>query len=69
MDPNEALRFARDAAARLIAQIDSAELLEEAEIDFDDVDTLVEAFDALDHWMSRGGYLPAPWRLMKRTGS
>jgi len=60
MDPNETLRKARAAAGALIALIDGSEssvddrLLTEAE-------DLAEAFQALDSWLSRGGFLPTAW--------
>lgn len=45
MDPNEALKRIRE----LINDGDSADVL------------LVEAFEALDNWLSRGGFLPSAW--------
>jgi hypothetical protein len=56
MDPNQALLNARDAARDLRSHIDRgnaspADLVEE----------LVEAFEALDGWISGGGFLPSDW--------
>lgn len=45
MDPNAALQKVRE----LINDGDSADVL------------LVEAFEALDDWLSKGGFLPDDW--------
>jgi hypothetical protein len=54
MDPDEALRNAREAVRRLNA--------DEFEVDSGDAMALVEAFEALDGWLSEGGFLPAAWK-------
>ena len=51
MDPNRALEDAREAC-RLHAMRGN---------DLDAFDDLVEAFEALDHWLSIGGFLPKEW--------
>lgn len=55
MDPDEALRLARRAAEQLHAA-DTVERQAEAGT------VLAEAFDGLDEWITRGGFLPEPWR-------
>ena len=59
MDPNEALRRAREAAG----------ILQDADDDgnFTDPETtnlgqLIESFNALDDWLTKGGFLPYDWR-------
>lgn len=52
MDPNEALQIIRTETALYRAM--GAEQL--------DVDRLVEAVDALDEWLSDGGFLPKDWQ-------
>lgn len=56
MDPNEALRLAREAAGEL-RQADDDDTLEGSQ-----VGQLVEAFEALDEWLSRDGFLPDDWK-------
>lgn len=65
MDPDVNLEEQRKLAARLIAQIDS----EPADdvIDLDDVDRLIELVQALDQWISRGGFLPQAWQKKEAT--
>lgn len=53
MDPDETLKSARAAAERVHASSDDAAI------------ELAEAFEALDGWLSKGGFLPADW---KRSG-
>ncbi len=60
MDPNETLRQARLTAAELLqktgsSQYDPYEILALAEV-------LAERFEALDEWISHGGFLPSAWR-------
>lgn len=59
MDPNETLRRARNIAARAFDGGASFELAE-----------LAEAFQDLDEWIMKGGFLPSQWeanRPKKRT--
>lgn len=56
MDPNATL-----ARIRMIAHtIESVGSCEE------DAQELVEAVQALDAWLTRGGYLPTPWATAPR---
>ena len=50
MDPNQALKDARDACKRWTHGEDHHAFNE-----------LVSAFQALDQWLSRGGFLPRDW--------
>ncbi len=50
MDPNANLEEQR----RLFAQLDNG-------IDFDALSRLAELAQALDEWLSKGGFLPRPW--------
>jgi hypothetical protein len=55
MEANEALRDAREARRRLT----------EAETDREASqmgDLLADHFEALDDWLSKGGFLPADWQ-------
>lgn len=58
MDPDEALKRLREKATEFMLNLPE-----------DPVDNLgvlgsevVELFEALDGWMSKGGFLPAEWR-------
>lgn len=53
MDPNAALAALREQAAALTADGDYA--------DAQDVEAFVEQFQALDEWLSKGGFLPSAW--------
>lgn len=57
MDPNETLRMARTAAAAITSAIDNEE-----DVQFGNVERLAEAFEALDEWLSKGGFVPDAWR-------
>lgn len=52
MDPDEALRLAREAA----------HCLDDDVPDDGNVRQLIDSFRALDEWLSQGGFLPAAWR-------
>lgn len=56
MDPNTALENARVAAGSVVSAIDGngGDLTTSA-------DALAEAFQALDQWLSSGGFLPEAW--------
>ena len=54
MDPNACLKAIRE----LIAEVSTG-----SEID---AERLAELVDALDTWISRGGFLPAAWRVPSR---
>lgn len=59
MDPNQALAAARNAGANFTVGEDTnapaEDLLRFAR-------TLAEHFDALDEWLTCGGFLPAAWQ-------
>lgn len=55
MDPNEALKQAREAVARL-----------KRGNEIDDAIDLAEAFEALDMWLTNGGFLPEAWHACVR---
>jgi hypothetical protein len=57
MDPDEALKNAREAAKRLERRPNSLLL--------DDAVALKDAFEVLDHWLSKGGFLPQDWQQKK----
>ena len=59
MDPNEALKNARAALAMIRARPISTE--DGAYEQFTD------AFEALDGWLSKGGFLPDAWELESST--
>ena len=60
MDPNANLREQRELAKRL---------LDHDREDDDDVWRLCELIEALDEWLSKGGYLPQDWQsLGQRLG-
>jgi hypothetical protein len=58
MDPNAALENARNAAREFIRGIDKEHPTEDI---LDNANTLAEAFQALDQWITRGGFLPSAW--------
>ncbi len=59
MDPNTVLENARKVAARIIRASDQAGGGDTGmEVDGE---TLAEAFQALDEWLSKGGFPPADW--------
>lgn len=64
MDPNEALKNARAALAALRTRLDDGEEPTsdtDAEV-ADHAGDLADAFEALDGWLSKGGFLPAAWQ-------
>lgn len=58
MDPNEALERLRRAVAELKTE---AQWRHEAALG-DVVTEMVEKFEALDEWLSKGGFLPTAWK-------
>lgn len=54
MDPNETLRLLRLTVAQMRAD-------EHPDIRKAHADEIAEYFDALDEWLSRGGFLPEAW--------
>jgi hypothetical protein len=55
VDPEQALKNARDACERIVETEPGTVARDDAAAD------LAEAFDALDSWLSRGGFLPRDW--------
>ena len=55
MNPNEALKDAREALKNVLGARGREHTNMEA------LDKLADAFEALDGWMSRGGFLPTEW--------
>lgn len=55
MDPNAALAEIRELLAQDRRQLDAGGLHR------DDAATLMERLEALDEWLSKGGFLPADW--------
>ena len=58
MDPNATLAQIRD----LVAQQNGA-----VDLDDDDILTLCERFEALDVWLTNGGFPPADWCRFQPT--
>lgn len=56
MDPDAALATARSAIAAIRKGEDS-----HGEFMTDAHDDLADAFEALDGWITKGGFLPAAW--------
>ena len=59
MDPNQALIDARAACKHWHEG-------ERGDYDLEAFDELVNAFQSLDEWLSRGGFLPRDWRSVTR---
>jgi hypothetical protein len=60
MDPNEALRIIREARAEIFSEGEPyAPSM---------VYRLAEATDALDTWLSTGGFLPGAWAIPGERG-
>jgi hypothetical protein len=57
MDPDQALANAREAYTEYVKATDAGDT-DRAE---DEAERLATAFDALDGWISRGGFLPKAW--------
>ncbi len=65
MDPNEALRKLRYMVVRTLAGPEEPEALNDDELAEwwqGQADGLAQQFDALDSWLSRGGFPPEEWR-------
>ncbi len=63
MDPNETLRALRAYAAKVLQDNDDPD----NGVDQDEARAFAEAFEHLDQWISRGGFLPESWA--RRGGS
>lgn len=62
MDPTEALARARIQSRWLLNRTGSESRTEL----MDHADDLAEAFDALDRWICKGGFLPLQWEKAQR---
>lgn len=62
MDPDVSLKAIRILVPRMLAAYASTE---SNGIDQDDAATLAESIEALDEWLSKGGFLPKPWKGAK----
>lgn len=68
MDPNELLEALRDCAQELIGEVENANRVGIA--DFSSSETaykMAEKFEALDTWLTRGGFLPSDWKSQSRN--
>lgn len=65
MDPNETLKVLLKEASffRDLLENDDPTITDE---DYDRLNILLEHIEALDEWLSKGGFLPAKWG--RRTG-
>ena len=66
MDPNEALRQLRARFTiidRLLAGLES----DEKYIRNGDLSELIDLFQGLDEWLSKGGFLPDAWEVNRRS--
>jgi len=62
MDPDEVLKKAREAAKRAQEAIEEDPDVHGNGVRRDDATgDLVETFEALDRWLSKGGFLPKDW--------
>lgn len=57
MDPNETLTKLREIKRRIQANVDTGTPLSPA-----DAPDMADLFEALDDWLSKGGFLPADWQ-------
>jgi len=60
MDPDAALARIRELASGIITGADSLEM-DDYDLSIDGQD-LAEAFQGLDEWIMKGGFLPKDWR-------
>jgi hypothetical protein len=60
MDPNEALRNAREALSRMRHELSFSQARDWNTIE-EKAEDLADAFEALDGWLSKGGFLPSAW--------
>ena len=60
MDPNEALKNAREAAKDILSSVSPGHVGEWYRAGR--AEQLAEAFEALDSWLSGAGFLPDAWK-------
>lgn len=58
MDPNANLKEQRELAAKMLHDYEDED---GNGIDQDDANRLAELVEALDGWLSKGGFLPGKW--------
>jgi hypothetical protein len=56
MDPDANLREQLQLVKKIMRAVDK-----DKPVELDDVDRLVDLVDALDGWLSHGGFLPRRW--------
>jgi hypothetical protein len=63
MDPNEALKTTRDALIQVCCSLHDRSNGKYCDVPefFQEAEHMVESFQALDEWLSKGGFLPADW--------
>lgn len=59
MDPNYNLKEMRELAAKMIKDYHAED---SNGIDQEDAASMAELFEALDHWLMKGGFFPKEWR-------
>lgn len=64
MDPNETLRRLRGLTER----VHCGEVMSDDEIE-NVMEELAELVDALDEWITKGGFLPKAWQEVQRRES
>jgi hypothetical protein len=67
MDPQANLAEQRSIAARIIERLDNPGRVQPYRLEHD-AERLAELVQALDEWLTRGGFLPARWER-KAVGS
>jgi hypothetical protein len=61
MDPDEALKKAREVVQCIRAMSEDSFHYYNTTHPFEAAEDLADAFEALDHWLSIGGFLPKDW--------
>lgn len=68
MDPNKTLADLRDYARSLLDEVDRANKTGVADFSSpEEAYTMAEQLEALDDWLSRGGFLPDDWQSLSRA--
>lgn len=61
MDPNITLEELRRLSDHILTMTDAENTEPDVDIGWEDARSLAEYVQALDGWISRGGFLPAEW--------
>jgi hypothetical protein len=61
MDPNTALSRLRFLTESILSQV------EDGVADWDNMQEMAQQFEALDEWMSKGGFLPTDWHPIRTS--